>query len=91
MRFIRTAHFKEEFERLTEPMKRSAEKALRFFAANPRHPSLQAKKIGGQCDPDGRNIWEARVSKGYRFTFVFDGDTVILYRIGPHDIERHPW
>ena len=71
-------------------MKRSAEKALRLFAGNPRHRSLRTKKMGGQRDPEGRDIWEARVSRGYRFTFVFDGDTVILYRVGPHDIERRP-
>lgn len=71
-------------------MKRSAEKALRLFAANIRHPSLRTKKMEGQQDPVGRDIWEVRVSRGYRFTFVFDGDTVILYRIGPHDIERRP-
>lgn len=90
MRFIRTDSFKRDFERLSRPVKRSAEKALRFFAADTRHPSLRTKKMGGQQDPEGRDIWEARVTRGYRFTFAFDGDTVILYRIGPHDIERRP-
>jgi hypothetical protein len=46
--------------------------------------------MGGQRDPEGRDIWEARVSRGYRFTFALDGDTAILYCIGPHDIEQHP-
>jgi len=63
MRFIRTDSFKRDFQRLTEPVKRSAEKALRFFATNPRHPSLRTKKMEGQRDPDGRDIWEARVSR----------------------------
>ena len=44
----------------------------------------------GQRDPEGRDIWEARVSRSHRFTFAIDGETYILYRIGPHDIERHP-
>jgi hypothetical protein len=69
-------------------MKRSAEKALRFFVDNPRHRSLRTKKMEGQRDLEGRDIWEARLSRGYRFTFALDGDTAILYRIGPHDIER---
>lgn len=44
MRLIRTDSFKRDFRRLSEPVKRSAEKALRFFVANPRHPSLRTKK-----------------------------------------------
>lgn len=44
----------------------------------------------GQRDPEGRDIWEARVTQGYRFTFAIEGDTYILYRVGPHDIERRP-
>ena len=44
----------------------------------------------GECDPEGRDIWEARVSRFYRFTFAISGDTYILYRLGPHDIERRP-
>jgi len=44
----------------------------------------------GQRDPEGRDIWEAHVTQAYRFTFAIDGETYILYRIGPHDIERHP-
>ena len=90
MKIIRTDSFKRDFQRLSEPMKRSAEKALRFFVDNPRHRSLRTKKMEGQRDLEGRDIWEARLSRGYRFTFALDGDTALLYRIGPHDIERHP-
>jgi hypothetical protein len=46
--------------------------------------------MGGQRDPEGRDIWEARVTQAYRFTFAIEGDSYILYRIGPHDVERHP-
>ena len=44
----------------------------------------------GERDHEGRDIWEARVTRGYRFTFAIEGDTYIFYRIGPHDIERRP-
>ena len=45
----------------------------------------------GQRDPEGRDIWEARVTRAYRFTFVIDGDTYILRRVGPHeDVLRNP-
>jgi mRNA interferase RelE/StbE len=90
MRLIRTERFKADFQTLPERIKRSAEKALRFFVQNPRHPSLRVKKMEGQRDPEGRDIWEARVTQAYRFTFAIYGDTYILYRIGPHNIERRP-
>jgi hypothetical protein len=90
MIFIRTDRFKSEFQCLPDHMKRRAERALRFLSVNLRYPSLRAKKMGGECDAEGRDIWEARVTRGYRFTFAIDDDTCILYRIGPHDIERRP-
>jgi len=90
MRPVFTHGFVRDYQRLPEPIQRRFDRALRFLLSNPRHPSLRAKKMEGQRDPEGRDIWEARVTQGYRFTFAIDGDTYILYRIGPHDIERHP-
>ncbi len=90
MTIIRADSFKRDFQSLPERLKRSTEKALRFFAANPHHPSLQTRKLGGQRDPEGRDIWYGRITRGYRFTFAIEGDTYILYRVGPHDIEQHP-
>ena len=90
MKIIRTDSFKNDFQRLPERIQRSTEKALRFFVANPRHPSLRAKKMEGQRNQEGRDIWEARVTRDYRFTFVMKGEICILYRVGPHDIERRP-
>jgi mRNA interferase RelE/StbE len=90
MRFRPTEQFARDYERLPERLQQRADRALEFLLSNPRHPSLRAKKMEGQRDPEGRDIWEARVSRSHRFTFAIDGDTYILYRIGPHDIERHP-
>ena len=90
MRIVRTEQFKADFKKLPDQINRRAEKAFRFFVENARHPSLRTKKMEGQFDHEGRNIWEARVTKNYRFTFAIEGDTYILYRIGSHDIERRP-
>ena len=48
---------------------------------NPRHPSLQVKKMKGYD-----NRWEGRVTLHYRFTFSIDGDTYVLFRVGTHDL-----
>jgi len=90
MNIFRADTFKRDYKGLPEPIQRRAEKALRLLVENLRHPSLRAKKMEGERDPEGRDIWEARVSRGYRFTFAIEGNTYILYRIGPHDIERRP-
>ena len=90
MRILRADSFKRDFRNLPEHIKRRTERALRFFMTNPRYPLLRAKKMQGQRDPEGRDIWEARVTQGYRFTFAIAGETYILYRVGPHDIERRP-
>jgi hypothetical protein len=90
MRFRPTEQFVEDYERLPERLQRRADRALGFLVQNLRYPSLRAKKMEGQRDPQGLDIWEARLTQGYRFTFAIEGDTYILYRIGPHDIERRP-
>ena len=46
--------------------------------------------MSGQHDNQGRDIWEARISGGYRFTFAIEGDTYILRHIGKHDILDRP-
>jgi mRNA interferase RelE/StbE len=90
MRFRPTEQFARDYERLPERLQQRADRALDFLLSNLRHPSLRAKTMEGQRDPEGRDIWEARISRSHRFTFAIDDDTCILYRIGPHDIERHP-
>lgn len=90
MRYLRTDGFKSDYRRLPECLQRRADRALVFLLRDLRHPSLRARKMGGQRDPEGRDIWEARATEAYRFTFAIAGDAYILYRIGPHDIERRP-
>lgn len=85
MKLIRSDRCKDDFKRLPKHLQRRTEKALHLFAENLRHPSLRAKKMEGQLDTEGREIWEARVTKAYRFTFVIDRDTYILRRVGPHE------
>jgi mRNA-degrading endonuclease RelE of RelBE toxin-antitoxin system len=90
MRPVFTPGFIRQYQHLPQHLQRRFDRTLVFLLANLRHPSLRAKKMEGQRDPEGRDIWEARVTQAYRFTFAIDGDTYIFYRIGPHDIERHP-
>jgi len=72
--------FQKDYKKLPAGVQLLLDKALKFFIENPRHPSLQAKKI------PGTSIWYARISRECRFTFNWKGDTAILRRIGTHSI-----
>lgn len=81
MRFRTLETFKKDYRRLPRRIQDQLDQALRTFAQNPRHPSLQARKLKGTP-----NIWEGRVSLAYRFTFTWEGNVITLRRVGTHDI-----
>lgn len=71
--------FKRDFDILPRAIKKQVDKQLVFLFTNFRHPSLHVKKIQGI-----RDIWEARVSKDYRFTFQKHNNIIILRKVGKH-------
>jgi mRNA-degrading endonuclease RelE of RelBE toxin-antitoxin system len=54
-------------------------KQAKFLLVNLRHPSLKAKKYD-----EARDIWQARVTRDWRFYFTIQGDTYYLIDIIPH-------
>jgi hypothetical protein len=54
--------------------------ALTYLAENLHHPSLRAKKYD-----EARDLWQARVTKDWRFYFKIMDDT---YRL--ENIKKHP-
>ena len=83
LRFTRS--FEEDYRRLPLKLQRLIDKKLLLFISNPRYPSLQVKKMEGFDD-----IWEARVSLGYRFTFQRFDQIWLIRRVGPHDVLKNP-
>ena len=77
-------HFSERFVRSYTSAPRAIQRAfdqkLDLLLQNLRHPSLRAKKYD-----EARDLWQARVTRGWRFYFTIEGDT---YRL--HDITEHP-
>ena len=63
--------------RLPLEIRRAAFKQYRLWLRNPRHPSLQFKKI--------ESFWSARITDDFRALGVMDADTVIWFWIGTHD------
>ena len=85
MKVQTTRLFDRDYARLPEELRERVDKQLALLLGNPRHPSLGLKRIRGTED-----IWEARITRGYRMTLQIVGDTFILRRIGPHDVLRQP-
>lgn len=80
-----TRSFTRDYRGLQEELKGRVDKQVAFLLNNPRHPSLHLKKIRGT---DG--VWEVRVTLGYRITFQIVGETLVLRRVGTHDVLKEP-
>lgn len=81
MRIFYTKSFQKDYRKLAKVNQKIVDEKLKLFIQNPRHSSLSVKKMNGL-----KNIWEARITKNYRFTFQINDDAVILRRVGAHDI-----
>ena len=77
--------FKEQYEKLPDPIQKRVDEKLKLLLSDPRRPSLQVSKM-----KDFEEIWEGKISRGYRFTFQIKEDSYILRKIGKHEILRKP-
>ena len=72
-----TPGFWEHYRGLPADVRELADKSFELLKGNPRHPSLQVKKIG--------NLWSARVGLAHRALAVEDGADFIWVWIGSHE------
>ncbi len=75
--------FLEAAEQLPKNTRAKLPKALKLLTKDPRHPSLQVKKIQGAVRPD---IYECRLNDSFRIILRDLGQmTFDLVFVGPHD------
>ena len=79
MKLYFTERFRQNYASAPPEVQRAFDKQAALLAKNLRHPSLRAKKYD-----EAQGIWQARVTKGWRFYFVIEGDSYILRNIIPH-------
>lgn len=80
VRLRRTERFGKSFRSLGPEQQKRAEKSLRLFADNPRHPSLHFEKLTGSAY---RTI---RVDLNHRIVlYEIEGDLFELVDVGSHD------
>jgi hypothetical protein len=79
-----TRKFRQLLAALPQSVRREARASYRQFRDNPRHPSLQFKKVH-QSLP----VYSARVTGDYRAVGVLSDDTIVWFFVGSHaDYER---
>lgn len=81
----RTKRFRALLEALPADAQRQARAAYELFTHNPRHPSLQFKRIS----PAEPALYSARVGDHYRVIGKLTGDTIIWDWIGTHEDYNH--
>lgn len=64
---------------LPVPIRKALRKQLGFLLLNLGHPSLHAKKYSESLD-----IWQGRVTRGWRFYFKIENDEYVVLSILPH-------
>jgi hypothetical protein len=65
--------FKKRLSDKTPEMQASILKAVQQLRTDPRHPGLRTHSIRGRP-----GVFGARVDKGNRLTFCWDGSTIVL-------------
>jgi len=80
-----TNSFERDYRELSKKLQKIVDRKLSLLLENFNHPSLRVKKMGGY-----KNIWECRISRGFRFTFSIIERVYFIRRVGPHDILRKP-
>jgi mRNA interferase RelE/StbE len=79
MKLDYTERFIQSLDDAPPSIQKAFYKQSRLLLQNLRHPSLRAKKYD-----EARNIWQARVTRNWRFYFKIEADTYFLIEIIPH-------
>lgn len=81
MKSSTTPDFWRTFRTLPAQIQARAKVAYRLWELNPRHPSLQFKKVG--------NLWSVRIGGGYRSLAILEEDIFYWFWIGTHAEYEH--
>lgn len=80
MIIVFTKEFVKRYKKLGSNTQKQVDKQLKFLQENSTHPSLNLKKMKGY------DIFEARVSKGFRMRFTKEKGKIFMLTVGQHDI-----
>ena len=79
MRYRFTERFNRQYAHAPREIRRAFDRHLDFLLQNLQHPSLRAKKY-----EEANDIWQARVTRGWRFYFRIEADTYVILSLIAH-------
>ena len=79
MKLSFTERADKDYAGLPPKERKAFKKQLGFLLANLQHPSLRAKKYD-----EANDLWQARVTRSWRFYFKIEGDEYVIVSIIPH-------
>lgn len=74
-----TERARKSLDDLPASVRKALFKQVKFLEKNLHHPSLRAKKYD-----ESQDLWQARVTKDWRFYFRIQGDVCYIVDIIPH-------
>ena len=77
MKHRASARFWRSYHELPTDIQRQADACFRVLKNDPRHPSLDFKKVG--------RFWSARIGMHHRAVAVERGEDLVWFWIGRHD------
>lgn len=75
MKLLYSPRFQKQYRYAPLSVKKAFDKQAKLLVQDLRHPSLHAKKYD-----EARDIWQARVTRDWRFSFSIEWDTYDLYK-----------
>jgi mRNA-degrading endonuclease RelE of RelBE toxin-antitoxin system len=69
----------KDYANLPVNIRKAFARQLHFLLMNLRHPSLHTKKYSESMD-----VWQGRVTRGWRFYFKIEGEEYIILSVIPH-------
>jgi len=79
MKIRRTTHFERAYKKAPQDIQAALDKQVLLLLQNLRHPSLGAKKYD-----ESQGLWQARVTRDWRFYFIIENDTYDLVGLTAH-------
>ena len=87
-KFRASDRFWKHFDKLTDRQKERAIKAFEIFKKDPFDPRLRAHKINSLSSAMKRTVYAVEIEGNLRVLFYIDGDSVVTFNIGSHDVYR---
>lgn len=79
MKLFFTERFRKSYADAPLAIKHAFNKQAKFLEGDLRHPSLRAKKYD-----EANDIWQARITRDWRFYFKIEKDAYYLLDMIPH-------